>query len=61
MLYMPVNEHTRLLLTEDEELSAYISLIRILVLINEEEEEVKEEGLMRKLIQTACVEEPKIP
>lgn len=55
MLYMPVNKHTRLLLTEDEELWAYIFLIRFLLLINKEEEEVKEGGLMRKLIQTACV------
>lgn len=54
MLYTPVNKHTRLLLIEDEELWAYIFLIRFLLLINKEEEEVKERGLMRKLIQTAC-------
>lgn len=49
---MPINKHTRLL-TEDEELWAYICLISFLLLINKEEE--KERGLMRKLIQTACV------
>lgn len=51
---MPINKHTRLL-TEDEELWAYICLISFLLLINKEEEEAKEGGLMRKLIQTACV------
>lgn len=56
---IPVNKHTRLLLTVDEELWAYICLIRFFLLINKEEEEAKEGGLMRKLIQTACVH--KIP
>lgn len=55
MLYMPVNKHTRLLLTEDEEPWAYICLIRFLLLINKEEEEEKEGGLMRKVIQRARV------
>lgn len=53
MLNMPVNEHTRLLLTADEELWAYICLIRFLLLINKEEEEARGGGLIRKLIQTA--------
>lgn len=52
---MPVNKHTRLLLTEDDELKAYICLIRFLLLINKEGEEANEGGLMRKLFQTACV------
>lgn len=41
MQYKAVNKHTGFLLTEDGELSAYICLIRFLLLINKEEEELK--------------------